>query len=267
MEDRRAGQVMYGVAVAGVVVALVGAVVGWSLVGRLDAAAGDTLGLTVETLATFEDTIVVADEVVGSTVAALGAVEVTLAELVATTEATQPLIESLAQLGSDVAPNLESATATLRSLEDLGGTIDVALSALGALPIAPSYNPDATLSQQFGRLADDIEPVAATLRDVSDEIGATAGQTAALQERIADLEVAVGAVRNDLAASDILLSGYSETAQEARSLAERTERGLSVDVAAARLLVVLAAIVFGVGQIVPYWYGRELLQRTDTSPR
>src|SRR5690606_29531672 len=102
-----AGRIMQGVAAGGIAVALIGALVGWSLVGRLDSAAGDTLALTEEALVTIEDTVVVVDEVVGSTVEALSAVELTLSQVVSTAEDTQPLLESLADLGLEVAPNLE----------------------------------------------------------------------------------------------------------------------------------------------------------------
>jgi hypothetical protein len=261
LDDRAAGQIMQGVAVAGVVVALVGAIVGWNLVGRLDSAAGDTLGLTATALVTIDETIAVADDVVGSTVDALEAVELTLAELVNAAESTQPLLESLAELGAETAPNLESATDTLRSLQGVGATIDRLLVTLGGLPGVPAYNPDTPLGQQFGALADDIEPLAATLRETSDRIGPTVDSTAELQARVADLEAAVRAVREDLTRSDALLSEYAATASSARALTDTTGRGLSREVAAARVLVLLAAVTFAAAQIVPYWFGRELRAR------
>lgn len=263
IDTRTAGRIMQGVAAAGLIVAVLGAIVGWSLVGRLDSAGGETLELTAEALVTIEDTVVVADEVVGSTVDALEAVELTLAELVNTADSTQPLLESLADLGTDVAPNLESATETLRALEDVGETIDGLLESVGSLPVVPSYDPDTSLSEQFGQLADDIEPLADTLRETSDRIGPAADGTEALQERVAELETAVRGVRVDLAESEALLSEYGDTARNARSITEETRRGLGNDVLAARILLLIGAAVFAVGQIVPYWFGSELLARTD----
>jgi ABC-type transporter Mla subunit MlaD len=261
VDDRSAGRVMQGAAAGGVIVALVGAIVGWNLVGRVDAAAGETLALTGQALVTIEETVAVADDVVASTVVALESVELALAELVATTEAAQPLLESLAELGTEVAPNLESATDTLRSLAEVGGVIDRVLVTVSAFPGTPAYNPSTPLSEQFDRLADDIEPVADTLREVSDQLGPTVDNTAQVQARLATLEAAVRDVRQDLARSDELLSEYSETARGARVVADRTRSGLAGDVTAARLLVVAASIIFAVGQLVPYWYGRELVAR------
>jgi hypothetical protein len=256
---------MQGVAAAGVLVAVLGAVVGWSLVGRLQSAAIDTLTLTGEALVTIEETVAVADDVVASTLIALEAVELALGELVTTTESAQPLLESLAELGDEVAPNLESATETLRSLEEVGALIDRVLVTVGNFPGTPSYDPAVPLSAQFGRLADDIEPVADTLRDVSANLGPTVDSTAEVQARLADLEAAVTDVRQDLARSDALLSEYAATARDARVLAERTRTGLANDVTAARILVVLGALVFAAGQFVPFWYGRELMARSLTT--
>ena len=79
--QRRAGRVMLGVAAVGVFVALVGGVLGWQFVGRLDSTGGETLEVTVETLDTLSDTIDLADGVLGATVAALDSVGVTLEAL------------------------------------------------------------------------------------------------------------------------------------------------------------------------------------------
>lgn len=264
VDDRTAGRVMQAAAAAGVLIALLGAIVGWNLLGRVDSAAGDTLALTVEALTTIEETVTVADDVVGSTIVALEAVELALVELVDTTEATRPLLESLADLGSEIAPNLESATDTLRSLADVGGVIDRVLVTVGGFPGTPAYDPSTPLSDQFGRLADDIEPVAETLREVSAQLDPTVERTVELQARVAALEDAVRDVREDLARSEELLADYAETARSARVLTDRTRAGLDGDVTAARLLVIAGALVFAVGQLVPLWYGRELIARSAT---
>lgn len=266
IDDRTAGSIMIGVAAAGVVVALLGAVVGWNLVGRLDAAASDTLTVTTDALTTIENTIEVSDDVVGSTLEALEAVELTLSELVGAVDASQPLLESLGELGEEAAPNLESASETLRSLEDVGDTIDGLLITLSGFPGVPRYSPDTSLGEQFGALADDIEPLAETLRETADGIGPTVEATADLQERLAILEGAVRDVRQDLTRSDDLMSEYSATATAARQLTEDTSRGLNTDVVAARVLLVLAALVFAAAQIVPFWFGRELRARHATPP-
>lgn len=259
MNDQTAGRMMVGVAATGVVVALLGAVIGWNLLGRLDAAAGETLELTATALVTIEETVAVADSVVGSTVQALDAVELALGEIVETAEVTQPLLESVADLGAEIAPNLESVAATLRSLEDLGGSIDDVLSAIGELPFVPGYDSDSPLAAQFGRLADDIEPLAATLRETTDRLGPTADQTAELQVRLAELEAAVGAVRDDLAKSDALLAEYAATTRVAAALTDQTRSGLSSDIVAARILILIGAATFAASQIVPFWFGRALL--------
>lgn len=265
LDDRTAGRVMIGVAVAGVLVALVGAIVGWRLVGHLDSAAGDTLAVTEDALVAIEDTVQVAEEVVASTLVALDAVELGLGEVGTTTESARPLLESLGRLGDEVAPNLESATGTLRSLADGAALVDRVLSTVGSLPGTPNYDPSTPLSEQFERLADDIEPMADTLREVSEDLGPALDDSVALQQRIADLETAVGDVRDDLARSEALLSDYAATTQDATALASRTRNELDGDVTVARLLVLAGALVVAAGQLVPYWYGRELIGRSLTT--
>lgn len=259
--QRRAGRVMVGVAMVGVIVAVIGGVVGWQFVGRLDSTGGETLDVTVETLDTLSDTIDLADGVLGSTVAALEAVGATLDALVDSFDSADAVITEVGSLAGTAAPALADATATLRDLEGIGATIDAMLEDLSDLPLAPNYDPAAGLGESIGSLADTLEPLSEEFATTSSEVATFSEDLTVLRGTIEALDTTIGEVNSQLAGTDSVIDDYRLRVAEARDLADETAAGIDGDTRWMRILLVLGAANFAVGQIVPWWIGRELLDR------
>ena len=259
--QRRAGRVMVGVAMVGVIVAVIGGVVGWQFVGRLDSTGGETLDVTVETLDTLSDTIDLADGVLGSTVAALEAVGATLDALVDSFDSADAVITEVGSLAGTAAPARGDATATLRDLEGIGATIDAMLEDLSDLPLAPNYDPAAGLGESIGSLADTLEPLSEEFATTSSEVATFSEDLTVLRGTIEALDTTIGEVNSQLAGTDSVIDDYRLRVAEARDLADETAAGIDGDTRWMRILLVLGAANFAVGQIVPWWIGRELLDR------
>lgn len=260
--QRRAGRVMLGVAAVGLFVALVGGVLGWQFVGRLDTTGGETLDVTVETLDTLSDTIDLADGVLGATVAALDSVGVTLEALVDSFESADSVVGELGSLAATAAPALSDATATLRQLEDVGTTIDATLEQLSDLPFAPNYDAGAGLGASIGSLADTLQPLAEEFATTSTEVAAFSTDLTELRVAIEELDVTITDVNTELSGTDAVIDDYRDRVADARRLADETASGIDSDARWMRVLIVLGAVNFAVGQIVPWWIGRELLHRS-----
>lgn len=260
--QRRAGRVMLGVAAVGLIVAAVGGVLGWQFVGRLDSAGGETLDVTVETLDTLSDTIELADGVLGSTVAALEAVGTTLDALVASFDSADAVIGEVGSLAGTAAPALADATSTLRDLEGVGATIDAMLEQLSDLPLAPNYNPEAGLGESIGSLADTLEPLSEEFSDTSAEVTGFSEDLTVLRASLEELDTTIADVNAQLSGTDAVIDDYRLRVTEARDLADETAAGIESDTRWMRLLIVFGALNFAVGQIVPWWIGRELVQRS-----
>lgn len=253
---------MVAVAVVGVVVSVVGGVLGWHLVGQLDRTTRETLDVTLESLESLADTIDVAGDVLGSTTHTLTAAGATLDTVITSFEAADAVVGEVAALAATAAPALSEAVAVLRRLETIGTSIDEMLAALSSLPLAPDYSPDQPFGPAVGDLADTLEPVAVDFTDASTELATLAGELDGLRESIGELDAAVTAVGAGLAGTDELLGEYRAQIDEARHLAERTRADLGGDTTWMRLLIVAGAVNFMVGQIVPLWFGHELLARS-----
>ena len=254
---------MIGVGAAGAILAVVGTITAWMFVGELHTATDESLAITSRTLDAVDDTIDLADEVLTSTIEAVDALAGTLGAVSGAFDSGTTAIDEVAALADTLGPSLEEAASATRSLANLGDTIDGVLTALSSLPIGPTYDPDTGLGDTFGQLAEAIEPI-------PDQLAATAASLTEFTESAGDLEgeledltASVTAVSRDLTGTDVLVGQYRNSVDDVRELATAAQNDLADDVAWMRLLIVLGGLTLLVGQIVPLWIGRWVLDGVE----
>lgn len=250
---------MVATAVVGLVVAVVGTVVAWQLVGEVGGAVEESLAITEESVATIEDTIVVADRVVNDVGAALGALDDVLAQLRDGTRDLDPVLADVEALTSDVPVGLGELQETLDRVAGAAADVDAILVQLARLPLAPSYDPETTLSAQLEQLSDDLDPVIDTLAGSGDDIAALRVTTSELRAELGGLTGDVRALVSRMEESAELVGRYRDQAGRAGDLVDDSRGDLDASVTAMRALVVLGGLVFAAGQLVPLWVGSGLL--------
>lgn len=259
---------MRWLAVLGVLTALGGAITGWQLMGQIDTTLSETLEVTEESLVTLEETIELADDMLDSVDEALLATEGTLRAVVGSTDDVVLVISSVDELIGDVTPSLDNVESTLRDLSGVGSTIDGVLEQLDNIPFGPNYDPARPLGDQLERLADDIEPIAGSLEGAAEPLAGLVTSSEDLELELGALADAIGGVNEELQSSEALLDDYLATAQRAQTVAASADADLGVEIAQARVFLVLAALLLAAGQIVPWWIGNELVQSTrDGEPQ
>jgi ABC-type transporter Mla subunit MlaD len=262
-DQRRAGRLMIALGVAGALIAVFGTIIGWIFVGQIATASDDSLAVTTQTFDAVDDTIDLAEEVLGATVDAVDALAGTLVTLSSSFESGTAAIDDIAALADTIGPSLSDAATTVRALERVGGQIDAALGTLSNLPIGPDYDPESGLGETFGRLADTLDELPAELETTSDsltEFTATAGD---LQADIDRLAVSAGAIAGDLGDTSALVEQYRTSVADARALAVATKDDLDLSVGLMRVLLVAGGVLLLLGQVVPLWLGRSLLDQLD----
>lgn len=250
---------MISIAVAGLVVALVGTIVAWQLVGQVGGAVDESLAITDDSVATIEDTIVVADQVVADVAAALDGLDDVLVQLRDATGDADPVLADVGALTSDVPAALEEFQATLDRVAGAAGDVESVLVQLGRLPLAPDYDPETTLAGQLEQLSDDLDPVVDTLDGSGDDIAALRATTADLRRELGILARDVRAVVSRMDDSAALIGRYEDQAARAGDLVVDARGDLDRSVTQMRVLVVLGGLVFALGQLVPLWVGAGLL--------
>lgn len=260
--DWRAGVVMVGVAIVGVAVALSGTAVAWQLTGELTTSSRETLDVTIETIDSLEDSIDLADDVLSATTESIDTASTALTALAESFDAGTGVVDEIERLTNIVGPTLGDAAVTLRQLEDVGSTIDQLLGDFSSIPFAPDYRPDRELGETIGDVATEIEKLPSEFDQTAESIG---GFGTALDEVKLQLErfaVDIDAVNDGLTDTSPLIAGYRRNVSDARAAAIDARAGIDDNLAVMRLLLVLGGIVFAVGQLVPFWFGRELIERS-----
>lgn len=257
--QRTAGRIMIGVGVAGAVLALVGTIVAWVFVGELHAATDETLTVTIHTLDAVDDTIDLAATVIDSTRGAVDALTGTLTAVSGSFDTGTNAIDEVAGLADTLGPSLQSAADATAALERLGTTIDSVLSAVSSLPVVPTYDPENGLGDTFGQLADAIGPIPGQLAVTAESLTDFTAAAGGLQDELDELTASVQQIGTDLAATDRLIEQYRASVDDARRLATDAQTDLDGHVRLLRILLTLGGATLLIGQIVPLWIGRSVL--------
>lgn len=258
-DQRRAGRLMIGLGVVGAIVAVFGTIGGWIFVGQVAAASDDSLDVTVQALDAVDDTIDLAEEVLTSTVDSVDALAGTLGAVSASFESGTAAIDEVAALADTLGPSLADAGDTTRTLERVGGQIDGVLGALSNVPFGPDYDPESGLGDTFGRLADTLEELPGQLEATSSSLTDFTENAGSLQTELDRFSVSVGAISTDLTDTGALVDQYRTSVDEVRRLAVETKTDLDSSVTMMRVLLVAGGVTLLLGQIVPLWLGRSLL--------
>ena len=260
LTKRSAGRIMVVIAYVGVVSALVGAVVGWQFLGALSDANKQGLVLAEETLSAVDTSLVVAEDVVEAVDDALAALSSTILAVGDGIDATTAVASSTAQLATTLPDTIDRIDSGLASVESIAGTIDTTLTALSRIPLAPDYDPDVTLGDAVSDLRVVIGPLADDIRAATDDLDTFSASSGDLNAELVDLAASVDEVRTAVSGSSAVITQAQASSDAAHELAQSTLSEIGNQLALSRLLLVIIAIAIAVGQIVPYWVGRELLE-------
>ena len=254
---------MIGVGVAGALIAVFGMVVGWIFVGQLASASDNSLEVTLQTLDAVDDTIDLADEVLVATSDGVAALASTLTAVSASFDTGTQAIDDIAGLAETLGPSLEDASGTVRTLEKIGGDIDALLVALSSLPVGPDYNPQAGLGDTLGTLADTLEQLPGQLDATATSLTEFTGTAGELQQQLDDLATSVQVISDNLSDTGSIVDQYRASVANARALALGANDDLSTGVVLMRILLIVGGITLLLGQVVPLWLGRSLLDDAD----
>lgn len=254
---------MVGVAGVGVVIALVGTIVAWQLVGRLDDSSRQTLTVTIQTIDSIEDSLDLAADVITATTDSVDAAADSLDALDESFDAATGVVEEIDDLTEVVGPTLEEAAESLRQLEGVGDGIDDLLGDLSSIPFGPDYDPERGLGETIGDVATELEALPAEFEQTSTDLDTFETSVGDLQVEIAVLAESVGDISAELEGSDTIVDQYRTNLADARSIAVETRDDLDSNVGLMRIILLIGGLNLAVGQIVPFWLGRSLLRAGD----
>ncbi|MGI9016326.1 MAG: hypothetical protein ACR2HR_04340 [Euzebya sp.] len=266
--------VLKGVAILGLLAAVVGAISGWILLGRTSAALEASLDLTSDTLEALDASAGVASDTIGVLGTSLATLESTTADLDAAFDDGETLMGELATLvRDDVATSVGAIDDSLPGLITVAGTIDATLRALSSLPFGPTYDPNQSFAESLVTLQTSLDGLPERLTEQADLIDQTAGSLGEVGQGVSDLTIELAGFDATLSQTSELLATYDDTITQGRDLVAQASADLSGQLLVTRLAIVLFALAFAGLQVVPLHLAAvastELLEQeaTRSAPR
>ena len=253
------GVIMFISGLAGVVLSVVGAFVGWQLVGEMALGLQSNLQLTQESLTTVHETLVLTKELVGQMNEGLLAVEDTAEDVSLAMETVEPLLQQVSVVTAEQVPeSLDNFQATLPSLIQIATTIDQALGTLNSLRLL-NYDPEVPFGESVAVLGTSLEGVPEDLRALGAYLDASDESLALLSEDMTEIAYVLHEINADTAELEPLIDDYIITVTQLNDSARLAESRLSNQINLIRLVVTGVLLWLGFTQIAPIYLGWSLL--------
>jgi ABC-type transporter Mla subunit MlaD len=249
---QRAPTILRSIAVAGVLVAIIGTVVIWTFLGDLEDTTDRSLLIGEQATVTLNETLDVAEQVLDAVDDGLSTVQATLGTLDDVLQSTAGLADATGSLSAALPSTFENIDAALATVEQLAETVDSTLAALSSLPFGPDYNPDVPFPAAIGNLRTALDPISEQLATISAELQNFAAGSGDLNAEIDSLTADVERTREALSGTDALLTQYRQTTTEAGALAAETRDNLSASVTRMRIALIGLALLLALSQFVPW---------------
>lgn len=241
-------QIQRAIAAGAAVVGLLMAVVGPVMVGRLGAAAQESLAVTSEALGAVAETVEVAASSIGTVRSSLTAVSDAAADLSSTVDATTQVLDEVAALTANEIPeSLEAFQDSLPALISVGGAIDGTLRTLSFFGV--DYDPERPFDEALGALGQSLDGVPERLRAQSENLEDATTGIQGVVRNTDDIARSIGDLDADLSSTEELLSEYRITTGEAAQLVTEARDDVRLGVLVSQVLLVLFGLAFAAVQL------------------
>ncbi len=269
------GLVLVLIGIGGVGLSIAGAIVGRDIVDQIGDNVLGNLELTSEGLTAVQDTLVLAKEALTDVNIGLDTVERTAVSVSIAISDTQPLVDQVTLIASDDLPDsIEAIEAAMPGLVQVAGAIDRTLTTLNNFRIDESvpligfsiqfdlgidYDPDIPFDQSVALLGESLDGLPDRLRSLDQSLQTSSSNLGVISEDVLQLSQDLNTINARLAEVDPLLDEYIRIVQDTNDRARFTRLSLQAQLDMIKSIVTIAAIWFGLNQLVPIYVGWEMV--------
>ena len=262
---RTVGKFMVAVGIISIVVSLVGVIVGQRVIGQVENSVDDSLVLTNQALEVVVDSIQTTSTIVTTVRSGVSSISATLDTLNTSIGDTTTAIEGSTDfLGTSLPQALDAVSNVLPTIESVARSVDSALRVISQAPFGPDYNPAKPFDQAIGDLNTALDPLPDQLRTLAGQFDGLTDSSKKISDQLTTLSSDVERLDRQLADVATLVDRYATTAATAQVVTEQSRNNLESSARVARVVLVLLGLVFALGQVVPIWIGKELLNEPES---
>jgi len=262
---RTVGKFMVAIGIISIVVSLVGVIVGQRVIGQVENSVDDSLVLTNQALEVVVDSIQTTSTIVTTVRSGVSNISATLDTLNTSIGDTTTAIEGSTDfLGTSLPQALDAVSNVLPTIESVAHSVDSALRVISQAPFGPDYNPAKPFDQAIGDLNTALDPLPDQLRTLAGQFDGLTDSSTKISDQLTTLSSDVERLDRQLADVATLVDRYATTAATAQVVTEQSRNNLESSARVARVVLVLLGLVFALGQVVPIWIGKELLNEPES---
>lgn len=265
---------MLAIGLSGIFLSILGVVSARRLVNALGQTLQANMTLTIESLDTVRETLLLTKSTVAQLEAGLATAEETAANVSAALAETGPLLVEGSQVVTEEVPaSIETLQESMPALIEVSGAIDRTLRTLSAFNISRtilgiplsfdlgvSYDPDVPFDQSVRELGDSLEGMPQQLRGLEATIETTSQNLQMVSDDLSRLGTDLETLNQTLDEAAPLVDEYIGIVTELGDNTRQSRRLIERQVAQARLVVTVILIWFGFLQIAPIYLGWELIR-------
>ncbi len=271
-----AGLVLLIIGLLGVLLSIGGIVYSGRAVDAVVKVLDDTLGLTGGSLATVEDTLALARGTIGDVNVSLVTVQETADSLAKTLADTQPLLEEVAQItGEDAPESIESVQEAIPAVAEVAGVIDDTLITLNEFKIEEeilgfelnydlgvNYAPAVPFDETVSGLGTSLDGFPDRLRELEPSLTAANENLGMVAANIYAVSDDLAVINGRVAEVDPLLGDYIGIVQNINGTIGTTQSTVQAQASNVKLALQLIFAWLGFLQFSLLYLGWDLMTRT-----
>jgi methyl-accepting chemotaxis protein len=261
------------IGVMGVALSIAGVYFSDQLVLAMGGGLDSTLKLTADSLATVEDTLVLAQTTIGDVNAGLDTVGVTADDLAKTLADTRPLLDQVSQVATeDVPNNIEAMQATIPNMAEVAGVIDDTLITLNEFKIEESvlgvdinydlgvnYQPTIPFDETVTAMGSSLDGMPDQLRSLQPNIETTSDNLAVISEDIYAVSDDLAVINGRIAEVEPLMGDYITIVGDINSAIITTREQVNAQLKTVSLALKIGLVWLGLMQFAILYLGWDLI--------
>ena len=271
---RLLGVVMLLIGVIGVAISIFGMIIGQRLVDEMAAGLDANLALTLESLDTVYDSLLLTRDMVTEINEGLGTVETAADNVALALNNTGPLLRQISSVtGNEVPESLEAVQESIPALLEVATTIDETLYVLSDFQIDQSilgiplrwnlgvdYDPEVPFATSVEELGNSLDGLPSQLREMQIYIDVSEENVETIGTDVMVIADDLSAINENVAELDPLLEEYLATVTAFSDSLRQSRAQLAEQVRMVKIVLTVVLAWIGLTQIAPLYLGWELIR-------
>ncbi len=256
------GYTLLGAAIIGILFSAWGLITVWRMRTPIAANLTETLDLLDSTLQASEDGLIIADESLGQTSGAVGALDDTFQATGRTLNDSTELVNTMIGFFGQELPDTITATQTsLISAQASARVIDTTLRAMSNIPILPlpQYNPPVPLQDSLQQVSESLDPLQGTFESLESTLRSSRGNLILIEAEFDIITRQVQAINASLTNSRAVVQDYQSVVADLQARVDFAQEGLPRWIKNLTWITTFLLIWLAITQVGLFVQGLEML--------